>query len=79
MIVISERKAEAVMQAITIPQIAEQLKQLPPDKLAVVYDFVTFLVERQPISETWQTMLATEAVLRRDWQRPEEDEAWADL
>ncbi len=26
-----------------------------------------------------ETMLATEAVLRRDWDRPEEDSAWTDL
>jgi len=30
-------------------------------------------------SESFQTMLASEALLRRDWDRPEEDEAWADL
>jgi len=30
-------------------------------------------------SEAFQTMLASEAVLRRDWDRPEEDEAWASL
>lgn len=30
-------------------------------------------------SEAYQTMLASEAVLRRDWDRPEEDEAWANL
>jgi hypothetical protein len=30
-------------------------------------------------SEALATMLATEAVLRRDWDRPEEDSAWTDL
>ena len=29
--------------------------------------------------EPLQTMLASEAVLRRDWDTPEEDAAWADL
>lgn len=29
--------------------------------------------------ETYQTMLASEDVLRRDWDTPEEDVAWADL
>ena len=33
----------------------------------------------QRFSEAFQTMLASEAVLRRDWDRPEEDEAWASL
>lgn len=31
------------------------------------------------VSEAWQTMLASEAMLRRDWERPEEDLAWAHL
>ena len=30
-------------------------------------------------SEAYQTMLASESVLRADWDSPEEDEAWADL
>lgn len=30
-------------------------------------------------SESYQTMLASESVLRADWDSPEEDEAWADL
>jgi prevent-host-death family protein len=29
--------------------------------------------------EVYQTMLASEQVLRREWDTPEEDEAWADL
>ncbi len=30
-------------------------------------------------SEAYQTMLASENVLKADWDSPEEDEAWADL
>ncbi|MGO9021927.1 MAG: hypothetical protein ACLQVJ_26610 [Syntrophobacteraceae bacterium] len=30
-------------------------------------------------SDSFQTMLASEQVLRRDGDRPEEDAAWADL
>ena len=30
-------------------------------------------------SEAYQTMLASESVLRRDWEQPEEDAAWANL
>lgn len=30
-------------------------------------------------SESFQTMLASEQVLKRDWDTPEEDEAWAHL
>ncbi|MBE7468722.1 MAG: DUF2281 domain-containing protein [Anaerolineae bacterium] len=54
--------------------------------MVVVYDFVSYLLERdlgqmlrETASESYQTMLASEAVLRRDWDLPEEDAAWADL
>jgi hypothetical protein len=66
------------MPSITISQVAERLQHLSPDKLAVVFDFVSYLLEREG-SSAFQTMLASEAVLRRDWERPEEDAAWADL
>jgi hypothetical protein len=65
---------------------ATGLLKLSPDKLAVVYDFISYLLERdlrqiliKTASESFQTMLASEDVLRRDWELPEEDEAWADL
>jgi hypothetical protein len=67
------------MNRASIAEIDEQLQKLSPEKLAVVLDFVSFLLERQDTSEAFQTMLASEAVLRRDWDNPEEDEAWADL
>jgi hypothetical protein len=35
------------MAAITIDQIAESLRGLPAEKLAVVYDFVSYLAERE--------------------------------
>ncbi len=31
------------------------------------------------ITEAYQTMLATEDILRKDWDDPEEDAIWADL
>jgi hypothetical protein len=67
------------MQATTLAQIEERLRELPPDKLDVVLDFVSYLAERRLASEAFQTMLASEPVLRRDWDRPEEEEAWRDL
>jgi hypothetical protein len=74
------------MSTVTLPQLNERLKLLPPDKLAVVYDFVAYLSERElrlvlkdKPSEAYQTMIASEQVLNREWNTPEEDEAWADL
>ncbi|MBE9171300.1 hypothetical protein IQ238_28670 [Pleurocapsales cyanobacterium LEGE 06147] len=74
------------METVTISQIEERLEKLSPERLQVVYDFVSYLAEREqgtidlPIdSEAFQTMLASEAVLRREWDTPEEDAAWAHL
>ena len=74
------------MQSVTIAEIDERLQHLSPEKLIVVYDFVSYLLERDLAdllldddTNSRATMLASEAVLRRDWDRPEEDAAWAHL
>ena len=71
---------------VSISQIEDRLRRLSPEKLGVVYDFISFLLDRDGMdlpgktySDSFQTMLASEQVLRRDWDRPEEDAAWADL
>jgi hypothetical protein len=71
---------------VTLSQIEDRLRRLPPEKLGVVYDFISFLLDRDGAellgttdSDSFQTMLASEQMLRRDWDRPEEDTAWADL
>ncbi len=75
-----------MMQTVTVAEIVERLQRLSVDKLVVVYDFVSYLLEREmgqaPIrttSEAFQTMLASESILKRDWERPEEDLARANL
>jgi len=61
------------MQGEMLSQIAERLEKLPGDKLSVVYEFVSYLLDRetdQPNgrhSGAFDTMLASEAVLARDW------------
>lgn len=67
------------MNSTAIQRIEKQLRRLPPDKLAVVSDFVAYLAERERRIEPLEAALATEAVLARDWSRPGEDEAWRDL
>ena len=74
------------MASVTIAEIDARLQHLPPEKLTVVYDFVSYLLERdvadlldESDSDARAAMLASEAVLRRDWDRPEEDAAWAHL
>jgi hypothetical protein len=70
------------MSVVTLDDLDHRLRQLPPEKLAVVSDFVSYLLERDwPASDddARATMFASEAVLSRDWDRPEEDAAWAHL
>ncbi len=62
-----------------IRQIEERLQRLSPEQLVSVLDFVSDLADRDLRSRALSTMLASEPVLRRDWDRPEEDAAWADL
>jgi hypothetical protein len=74
------------MASVTITEIDERLQHLPPEKLSVIYDFVSYLLERDVTNllteidtDSRATMLASEAVLRCDWGRPEEDSAWTHL
>jgi hypothetical protein len=67
------------METATIEQIDERLRELTPAKLAMVLEFVIELAKHPLDSEAFRTMLASEAVLRRDWDTPEEDAAWAHL
>jgi hypothetical protein len=72
------------MQNTNIEQIKEKLAQLPDNKFEVVFDFISYLLEKEQtqhqfITEAYQTMIASEKALARDWHRSEEDEAWANL
>lgn len=46
------------------------------DYVAVQEELVRLRAQQ---SEAYQTMLASESMLSREWNSPEEDEAWADL
>jgi hypothetical protein len=52
----------------------KELDTLSPQSLGEVLDFVGCLKQQRNIP-----MLLSEAVLAKDWDTPEEDEAWADL
>ncbi|MBM3180821.1 MAG: hypothetical protein FJZ86_10755 [Chloroflexi bacterium] len=76
------------METVAISQINESLRNLSSDKLAEVYDFIAFLSARENSkamlreagkSYALDTMLASEEVVRRDWDSPEEDAAWVNL
>jgi hypothetical protein len=67
------------MPSVTLEQVEEQIRKLPPDKLAVLAEFVAFLATRSHPSDEDVAMKLSEDSLRRDWDSPEEDEAWSDL
>ncbi|MGR3309869.1 MAG: DUF2281 domain-containing protein [Candidatus Brocadiales bacterium] len=55
-----------------------EIGQVPEPFLVEVLDFVRFL-KTKTIKERLNTTIASESSLKKDWLRPEEDEAWQDL
>jgi hypothetical protein len=56
-------------------QLAAEIATAPDDVLDEVLDFLLFLKSRA----SRETATASEQSLAKDWLRPEEDAAWADL
>jgi hypothetical protein len=55
-----------------------EIDTLPAACVGEVVDFVAWIKQRK-VSRIPETMLASEAALSKDWDTPEEDEAWASL
>lgn len=55
-----------------------EIEKLPEPLLGEVLHFVCFL-KSKVVQERLETALLSETALRKDWLRPEEDEAWRDL
>ena len=70
------------MQTITVEEIDSKLKTLSNDKLTAVYHFVSYLAdsdfEMSDISAK-ELIFASESLIAKEWNTPEEDKAWADL
>ena len=58
--------------------IKKEIENLPESLQREVYDFVRFLRERSA-DESFNGLLLSESALRREWDTPEEDAAWANL
>jgi hypothetical protein len=58
--------------------IERELDVLPEPLQREVYDFARF-PRLKADNESFNGLLASEAVLARDWNTPEEDAAWANL
>lgn len=55
-----------------------EIGDLPEPVVGEVLQYVRLLKSKNG-AEPFETALLSEAVLARDWLRPEEDEAWRDL
>jgi len=55
-----------------------ELEEVPEHLLDEVLDFVHFL-KSKIAHERLETAIISESTLKKDWMRPEEDEAWQDL
>ncbi len=58
--------------------ILKEIENIPEKYLAEVLDFIRFL-ETKALEEGNGIAIASETSLKKDWLRPEEDEAWQDL
>jgi hypothetical protein len=54
----------------------QEIETLPEACVSEVVDFVAWIKQRK-ISRIPETMLLSEASLSKEWDTPEEDEAWA--
>ena len=61
----------------------KEIETLPAASLGEVIDFVAWIKQRKlsykTLSHIPETMLLSESALSKDWNTPEEDEAWASL
>jgi len=58
--------------------IAREIEKVPEALLEEVLDFVRFL-KSKCVQEKVETSLLSESSLKKDWLRPEEDDAWENL
>ena len=62
----------------SIREVIGEIKELPEPMLGEVLQFVRFL-KSQASQGRMEATLLSETALKKDWLRPEEDEAWRDL
>jgi hypothetical protein len=58
--------------------LVSEIEQVPEPFLDEILDFVRFL-KTKLAKERLDTAIASESSLKKDWLRPEEDEAWQSL
>jgi len=55
-----------------------EIEQVPELFLDELWDFIQFLKTKM-VREKIEIAVASESSLKKDWLKPEEDEAWQDL
>ena len=61
-------------------ELQDELARIPDNLLGELHEYMRYLqFKTQQQNETMQTAYASETVLGKDWNRPEEDQAWQDL
>ncbi|MFQ6093184.1 MAG: DUF2281 domain-containing protein [bacterium] len=55
-----------------------EIEQIPEPLFEEVLDFIRFL-KTKALKGKLETTIASESSLKKDWLRPEEDEAWQNL
>ncbi len=58
--------------------VLKEIEKVPEEYLAEVMDFIRFL-ESKALEEKMANAIASETSLKKDWLRPEEEEAWQNL
>jgi len=58
--------------------LVKEIETLPSNCIGEVVDFVAW-IKHHKLSQISETMLLSEKALSKDWDTPEEDEAWASL
>lgn len=73
------------MAKITIREkLKQELQHIPDDLLGELHEYMKYLQYKKnqassPVDTSMETAYASEAVLGKDWNTPEEDQAWQDL
>jgi Protein of unknown function (DUF2281). len=61
-----------------INQLMSEIETLPSEYLQEIMNFVEYL-KLKHLKTISETMILSETSLSKDWDTPEEDEAWANL
>ena len=66
--------------ATTRQKLQEELQHMPDDLLEELHGYMQYLQYKiQQKDSALETAYASEAVLEKDWNTPEEDQAWQNL